>query len=409
METDRTQREPNRLPINKARIIEKKQNLKEFFAKDLEYVGLFVFAMTAAAMILFIVGFNLFASDEGAASYRHLRSAELLLTLAATGLVVAIVGRAQNPFVLAFGIFLIGALIVPSRDIVRFALIAFGSDKDYESFFQSATSGTDLAGRSTDVASKILTELSQAGFMATLDPAPRKQAIRIVAAEVRKEREITLLEQVGARGALDTLQATASDIEGWVYKYGKKDKFNEDLRYLRSEGLVSFAYDDLDTINITSLGRDVLGRAATGPFRATVPVAARGADRIYDQSTSRQFDCPTDISRLQNVSNELLSSGGRLMKLELETNYIGFVVPETSNYRFDVEVDDPEDKTTDPVLMLYNLTPDKECIFLSEDDDGGGDLNSRLALRLEPGTYLIGTFTVGNEGDVRVSVKKSDD
>jgi hypothetical protein len=383
----------------------KPDRLKQLFSKDLEYVGLSIFAITAIATVIFIAASHFLPLDSGKDPYHHLRSVELLLTLAATGLVVAIVGRAQNPFVLAFGILLIGALIVPSNDIVRFALIASGSDQNYGSFLQSARSGADLEGRSTDVASKILTELGHAGFMETLEPARRKQAIRIVEDEVRKERVITLLEQVRARGALDTLRAMTDNIKGWVYKYGKEEKFIEDLRYLRSEDLVSFAYDDLDTIAITSLGQTVLERTTTVSIVAAAPGAQRSAEPTATSVDHVGQDvCPSDFDRWPDLSKELFSPGGRWMKLEREFNYMQFVAPKTANYRIDVDVIET-DSAVDPLLQLFDLTDDGGCKLLAEDDDGGIGVNSRIFLKLEKGAHLIGTAALTpNEGDVLVSI-----
>ncbi len=396
----------------------KLQQLKELFSKDLEYVGLFVFSITAVAMILFVAGFNFFPL-EGKSPYSHFRSAELLLTLAATGLVVAIIGRANNPFVLTFGIFLIGALIVPSKDIVRFALIASGSDRTYESIIQSARSGTDVEGRSTDVANKILTELDRFGFLNLAENLPpagraarRKEAINIVEGEVRKEREITLLEQVRARGALETLNATGADIKGWVYKYGREEKFIEDLRFLRSEGLISYAYDDFDTIVITFLGGNVLGRAAAGSALADLGFDFAGLEPSgYAIPGAPVAACPSDsdIISAPDASTEVLSSGGRSMNLRRDFQYMRFVVSDSATYQIDVVVDDPNlVGPLDPLLALFSLTPENDCTFLATDDDGGNDLNSRLSLQLQSGAYLIGTRTLNPiEGSASVLVKKS--
>lgn len=382
--------------------------LKQLFAKDLEHVGLIVFAITAIATILFIAGFNFFSSDAEMGSYRHLRSAELMLTLAATSLVVAMIGRAQNPFVLTFGILLIGALIVPSGDLVKFALIASGSDKTYGSFSQSAGSGTDLAGRSTDVANKILTELDLNDFLLPLVVERRKVAIIIVEDEVRKEREITLLEQVRARGALDALKAMDNDVEGWVYKYGSEEKFVEDLRYLRSEDLLSFAYDDLDTIDVTLLGETVLARADPESAGGLDSGASLSADSTaFPRASSEQFGCPSDFERFPDVSNELKSAEGRLMNLERGFQYMRFEVDNGGNYRIDVKV--ISEWTVDPILEVFYLADADNCIFLGDDDDGGDDLNSRMLIQLEPGKYLIATKTLSPiEGDVRVSVARMD-
>lgn len=403
---------------NKGKLTE----FRQLCSMGLECVGLLVFAVTAIGTILFIAGFNFFAGDPDISFYRHLRSVELMLTLAATGLVVAIIGRVEkpNPFVLTFGILLIGALIVPSNDIVRFALIATGSDKSYASFFQSGRSGSDLAGRSTDVANKILTELNQAGFTGTLAPERRKVAVDIIESEVKKEREITLLDQVRSRGAMETLQATTSDLERWIYKYSAKEKFIDDLRYLRSENLISFPYDDVDSIAITQLGRTVLERK-----------------RIEDASlsTSGSLACPPGAVNAPDVTTALLSSEGQLTPLRQDFDYVRFLVNDPADYLIKViaqrsEATEQEEQDTgtpdleadteqqdleeylgfaplDPFLQVIRQMDDGTCVFLFEDDDSADNLNASLLLNLVEGTYLIGTRTISpTEGNATVFVTK---
>ena len=370
-------------------------------------MGLFVFVITAVAMILFIIGFNSFSLKENESFYRYLRSAELLLTLAATGLIVAIIGRAQKPFVLAIGIFLIGALIVPSKDIVRFALIASGSDRNYESFFQSATPGIEISGRNTDVANNIINELNQADLMESLQPGNRKSAIRIIVSAIKQEREITLVEKVGARGALVILNAMASNIQALVYKYGKIEKFIEDLKYLRSEGLITYPYDDLDTTAITPLGRAVLRRA----FPAEFTVASGGIDQLIpDFYAPLSMSCPSDITPtlFTDETDELLSDNGRPMRITSDPKYVQFTVKNTDDYNIEIKVQDQNlAAPTDPVLFLFKLTTENDCVQLGFNDDFSEILDSQLSsLRLVPGTYLIGTKSIQNEGHVRIFVEK---
>jgi hypothetical protein len=393
------------------------ERYKAFVSEDLEKVGLLVFAITAFSTVLFVVGLNLFSTDADVGAYRQLRSAEILLTLAATGLIVAVIGRAQSPFVLAFGVFLIGALIVPSRDIVKFALIASGSDRSYETFFRSGGSGADLAGRSTDVANKILTELSQARFMEPLSPEDRKRAVQIVESEVRKEREITLLEQVRGRGAMEALKAAADDVERWVYKYGEEEKFIEDLRYLRSEDLISFAYEDLETIKITALGRTVLDRASAEAVGPSVSLASRQPDarnqRLQTTATSQPLRtrnlCPPDAMNLPDATVELLSEEGHKVQLELLPSYARFSVKESASYQIDVKVDvSSPNNQVDPELILMKINSDGGCTLVGADDDGGTGLDSSLLTNLELGDYLIVASSISfDEGFAVIFLRKN--
>jgi hypothetical protein len=391
--------------------------IKLIFSKELEQVGLIVFTITSIALIIFVILFNWNPPDREADYYRQLRSTELLLTLAATGLVVAIIARGQNVFVMVLGIFLIGALIVPSKDIVRFALIASGSDKDYESFFRSTQSGTDVKGRNSDVANKILNDLDSRGFIlhlpnetddANIRAARRKEASQIIEDGVREERIITLLEQVRARGAFRTLRAAPTDFKGWVYKYGREEKFIEDLRFLRAEGLINYAYDDLDTVAVTPLGYATLAMADGAPLRQPGP-------DIYPEDlpggfplAAEQLACNTGTGDVPDLSTELLSTEGYPIAIESGFQYIRFTAPDADTYRIDVVGDDPGlVGVIDPYMTLAALPPDGDCTYLRDDDDGGDGLNARITHALTKQSYLIGVGNLsGVTGQARVSIAK---
>lgn len=373
--------------------------LRSAFTKDMESTGLTVFLLTALGTILFIFIFNLFPGYD---TYPSLRSTELLLKLAAVGLVITLIGKAQNVFVTAFGIFLIGALIVPSHDIVRFALLASGSDRDYNDGLFTARAGADLEGRSSDVAAKILNELEQYSLVRDpLEVEDRKFAIEIIQEEIRKEREITLLEQVRGRGALAALEGLAADPPGTVYKYSKDEKFIDDLRYLRSEGLIRFAYDNVDAVGLTGLGRAVLRRVNPVDAEALFPQRSDLTRAARPPSLLIEGECPV----ASDSTLDLLQAGVEL-RIGSEAQYLRFQVDESGTYTIGVAASRGPGPV-DPLMYLLRRIDDDGCSQVLVDDDGGDGLNSRAQVPLETGrTYFVGAASLGVDGIATVSVQR---
>ncbi|GAB5467370.1 MAG: hypothetical protein Kilf2KO_04000 [Rhodospirillales bacterium] len=369
---------------------------------DLERGGIFVFCIASFALITFLVLASFVHEDSQFQPYRYLRASEILLTLAATSLVVAIIGRAENPFVLVFGILLIGALIVPSGDIVRFALIASGSDSAHENSTVTR-SGTDLGGRSTDVASKILAELSRIDSMQTLTDAKRKVAIDVISSKVQEEREITLLEQVRARGALQVLEATERDMEQWIYKYGNDNRFLEDLRYLRSEDLLSIVYDDLQSIRITNLGRTVLDRARRERAGSRDTVTANTS--VDDGSV----ECPRETQTATQITEVAGSIPDTVVYLTSEFEFFSLRLVESREYQITLDAIAVTNETrqdsinVDPLIYIMVALENNRCLNLQSNDDYGDTLNAQMTVNLSEGNYFIGVTSIGAEGNASLS------
>ena len=387
---------------------------RDILNKPLEYSGILVFVFTSISVIIFTILFN-FRSTQDGNDFLALRSSELMIALAASGLVVAIVGRANNPFVLAFGVFLIGALIVPSNDLVRFALIASGSEKRYQDFLEATSAGADLAGRSSDVASKILTELETNGLISLETTENRKRAITIIEREIRNEREITLLEQVKAFGAFDALKAISDNVDEWIYKYSDESRFLDDLRYLRSENLIAFPYDDYHSTEVTLLGQSVLRREF---HRSPTTSGLRASERREDPLEStlldlmNLIDCPFDPGAVPFFTQELTGSEGREFSLGERSEYMAFQVTSDGNYQIDLEATSPRNSEpqsdVDPVIWLFEMQGE-QCRAIGLDDDGGTSLNSQLILRLqENSVYVIDASTIAGSGLVVAKVSRID-
>lgn len=90
-----------------------------------------------------------------------------------------------------------------------------------------------------------------------------------------------------------------------------------------------------------------------------------------------QEDFPEDT----DIQTILVGTEMHIEQREGETSWYRFTVENEEVYVLTVNSEDG-----DPTMALYG--PD-EFEYLGEDDDGGGDLNSRIRRTLKPGTYYV--------------------
>jgi hypothetical protein len=390
----------------------------------LESSGLLVFTITSISIIVMLALFTLIGTEP----FVTLKTAEILLTLAGTALVVAFISRAQNPLVLGVGILLIGALIVPSTDIVRFAIIVSGSDKRIQDFFVSTRTGKSQRNRDVDVARQITIQLKQDGLI-QVSGEQEVRTVDVIARELGRDRRLELLDQIEKRGSLRILREIQADNNReWIYKYGNDEKFKDDLSYLRTEGVISYVYEDYDTIQLTSLGNDVLnlegdvvnmesGGTSFFPFGfgdSSPESPSLGATALLTDS------CPPEEGGDPEVIKIEISADGQKSVLQSVTpTWLYFVVDEESS---DVAGDDTEtvvqsteykpfdiavnaDPGVDPKIYLFRARDDGSCELIGQDDDSGGGFNSRLQISLRKSKYYIAIRNLRNEGNITTYVR----
>ncbi len=122
----------------------------------IDKAGIFVFAVSGVGIVFLVI---LSLPFDSIANYRVIRSAEVLLTLAGISLIVTMAGKNTNLAMKIFAFLLIGALIVPSSDLIRFALIASGSDTKYRDLFVEPNVGKSQIDRTRDVANQAISQL----------------------------------------------------------------------------------------------------------------------------------------------------------------------------------------------------------------------------------------------------------
>ena len=158
---------------------------------------------------------------------------------------------------------------------------------------------------------------------------------------------------------------------------------------LRQLGLVEFQGANVLDAELTEMGKSVLEIIDESPL-----------ERAIFQRVSL-VDGP-DIDGIEIESLDELSS-------DASSQAVNF--SQQARVWFKISVEDSEDvtistkdSTIDPVLEIF----DAERRKLGEDDDGGGDLESKLEVTLEQGVYLLSIRSLLREkGTTIVSINPS--
>jgi hypothetical protein len=380
--------------------------------------GMSIFSISCITLLVLVIVINLPGIGAGFADYKVLRSFELILTVAGLGIIISFLGRESSAVAVIFGFLVIAALIVPTRDIVRFALLATGSEKRLNDYYETSSVGANLSGRVPDVAAAIIREVDKELALTNLGFSPAQQErLRKVAQDIiRDDRVLTLVEKVKARGVFELLKSVdANEAQQFLYRFSDNDRLQDDIAFLRYEDLVSLAYDDVSTIRSTTLGRLVVqreqqlwtedqetgvvgfgGRFSEGssfPQCDSVPFGS------FDQWERLSFDDTQQIERAIG-STEI----PQFLRLKVLPGEIG---------AFEISfVQSSQDNSLDPMMSLFSLAAStnaeeasRNCTEISSNDDiAPPALGAQIGSNLEQGEYLIwlGTFAGPGEGTLKI-------
>lgn len=375
-------------------------------------VGLlvFLFASLVVLFVLFLVNLPSLWVYENLDKYDYkiFRSMEVILSVAGLGLMASFLSGTTNVVALIFGFFVVAALIIPSKDIIRFALIATGSDRSVNSYYGSATSGSSISSRTDDVSTNAALAIEQI-FEQRLNMGPAfigPEARGLIKSEIRavltRDRIETLIERVKARGAYELFEAINDEqSEEFLYRHSGNERIEHDLEFLRYEDLISMTYDNAETARVTDLGRDVIYYAEQG-----------GAER---EPTTNQLIVPSfndwDIE-CSSISFPLVAdilsitpqTPVRKDDVPAGTQFILVVGPGVSG-KYSMTFNARAGTSLDPTMSLYKIdseniseaTPDS-CQKIASNDDGDdvvSAFDSRLDVELEEGHYLVRLNSLG--------------
>jgi hypothetical protein len=389
-------------------------------------VGIGVFALASVSGLVMILIWTLGLS--GSTDYFFFRSVEIIISIGALGLIVSFLGSASNAIAVFFAFLVITALILPTRDIVRLALVATGSDRNLEDYYGSSSTGTNLSGRVPDMAGNVVREvikrLKGEGINVSLDT--RDQLISTVTREVSTDRVLTIIDRVKSRGALELLEAISREDlqQEFLYKYRENDRLGIDVAFLRNEDLISMAYDDLSSIKITDLGTRVLSNNTSLEDSFQDDGRFSIGSNPLDNIDCRQIDFE-GLSNLTAVrydsgfshATELLPTP-EILRWQVLPGEVGIydisVMPDVDNpvTPSQLNMSEFDLKVIDPMLTLIQYQPGAgaagcDTLVGNDDDEDTDTYGSRIRYEMAPGHYLIGLNAFGEQyGTVRLDIAR---
>ena len=350
-------------------------------------------------------GFDYRAANLSAAL--SVRIAQVSLTIMAVSVTTALICRFGSGWSLTFGLVVIGALIVPSNDIVRFILLITGSERAYSELYRHETpqriridynpehSDTDKSDQNECelnliddvIVYRIADLLSDAGIEGYEDVIQQ-----VVSREVIRYTARELIANVVARGASETFASVATnDAVAFQTAFQGNEQAKEHMLYLRSEGLVDFPFDHFHLARMTDFGTIV--------FLGTASKAER--DRERDRLSSEEAACAEQLARgagflptplptpppVDSIVDLSSVAGGRVTAPAGGYSWLKFSVETPAEYSMLVRAGAGDG---DPYLYLF----DGEGFMLEQNDDGGhavAGFASLIVRSLEPGTLCPGS------------------
>ncbi|NVO29291.1 hypothetical protein HJ526_17865 [Donghicola sp. C2-DW-16] len=230
--------------------------------------GILIFLVAGLLSLVFFTITGI--TDTPLPDWARIKSMEVFSMVASVGVVVAIVAKADHAFVKVFGILLIGALIVPTKDMVALAQLASGQKARMEMEEHRYNDGAEFEARISDLSNKIVTKLQEssskpgddnaARILNNIDPVVRAQAVLAVADAISTDRKVTHLERARLGGYLPLLMSfgTPDGFREYYFRHNSDPDFLEDLMTLRRHELVSFSYSDFSSADVTYLGKQLI-------------------------------------------------------------------------------------------------------------------------------------------------------
>lgn len=368
--------------------------------------SLAVFAVSAFALVvLFALSIaaniyaNLFGWTPGFGTFNAFtsRSYEPLLIVAGAALILLLMVRTENPFVVGFGILVVAALVVPSKDIIRFATILTGSQTTFEQFYPQG-GAVYYRQHSRDLALRLAEAVEQTlGAKHALDEETEDRLIAAMEEEIDRARSQAVIDRLSRTGAI-TILRDHQNLPSLVERFESDERFIADLESLRREGLITYIYDDIEAAQITYDGNKVLveldrrwatartsahaqanGQPVVSPF-CTASIDPAGVADVAEVGTLRTLRIGSDpvYLRLRPMA------GAEALEVELRPGAYG----------------------VDPFLCLY--TGDGRFIYHDDDRAGGlGALLEVLADDFIDGAAFVGALSIGQAGNADLEVREA--
>ncbi len=355
-------------------------------------VGLlaFILASVLGSSFLLLTGLGInFAMPD----WVRLRTVELFAMYSAIGVLAAVLIRTRNLAMQAFLVFVLAALIIPTKDVVSFALLATGSDRSADQFADSEDAieiGVEFQRESRDLANAITDSLYSNGYVGE---APRSAVVSAVEFEINVGRTQGQLNRVNLEGTMDTLLAVGNGTYAdYLQRFGNGGDLQADLGKLGRQQLVRFTPDFLNA-SLTPQGVQVLCLDSFSALDYSNKIAecfsnSNAALRIPDRFGTSPVDAVIDETLANCAAFERQATDLTGEDRVRPQTYQRFELDERSRVDIALQsVSAPGEFDQDPFLVLFRVEDDA-CEYVDRNDDAEG-LNARLQLVLPEGDYLV--------------------
>lgn len=386
-------------------------------------VACFVVSGAATVGILIYVALAIMAAAEVAHGLYLLAAIELLLKLTAVSAIIVLItlrrttamvlpasqangehvaaaleaqedrGRLEfGSLAFAFGLVVIAALVVPTDDLMRISAMMFGGDRKVEDYLPQRP----LVRVEDDMANQIATAVQNAPALRDLTDdmsnAQRDALSNSIEAGISSVIYNIVGDRVKRIGAWPLFVDICHDKEDALISTNSSNKLvAEHISYLAGEGLIDFPYGDIQTLDITQYGSQVIFKNE----------GLACADAATTMSTASTDISTVQVGAMATRSERILTSAPDeiVIAISQQPESIRLEMPPGDYLVSLIALD-----RVDPFLQVL----DEFGATVAENDDGGrGVFDSALSIRVTEGqVYLAHASTLDSAGNAILRIER---
>ena len=293
---------------------------------------------------------------------------------------------------------IIGAFIVPTEDLIRFALIATGSDRPMEDLYHRGESGS----KSSNMIDRQDTRLRLAAYFDGLDiHSPNRRLLL--------DGTLCFMENEEIRNAAE--RANIMNVAGLMQKISQADSpaeisndysdeanFRQDMEFLRSEGLIDYQYNDYASVSLTYLGGYVNNYLnGDGDYLPSISVGDVSCSESLRLAAGVDFRPSLPPLPSPEAIVDLTMSNQPITEQISSNQYAYFRIEAGERSRATIQVSGIDQ--FDPVAFLLDerrLDSNDQGFLVAYNDDAPGDgHDSFIQQTLEQGTYIVAVHGYG--------------
>ena len=319
----------------------------------------------------------------------------------------------------AFGLVVIAALVVPTDDLMRISSMMFGGDKKIEDYLPQrplVRVQDDMAGQ---IAVAVRNVPGIQGVINSLDLTERDRVSTSIEATIKSVVYNIVGDSVKRIGAWPLFEDICLGTEDPIISTNLSNKLvGEHIAYLAGEGLIDFPYGDVNSLDITQYGSEVMNKNGGPPCvlsaASSTSSPTPSSNSISDQSRSDALGEETGVSdgHLTARSERALTTvpDQIAIPISLQPETIRVALQE-GNYVLTLRAVDP----VDPYLQVFD---ERGAFFGENDDSGPGVFDAAVSIRVQSGqVYMVEASSINSrsggailsvERDIRVETVSSE-